>query len=200
MGRRGVNSSFKWFLPVFATRRGRGEGIRALWECVCHQVGCTGDLALSDVNCSCSCLHCKNVWLKYFFCINTLSDFRELNWLTIGIGGKLANTGLERKWCSPLATTIHRKFNLPNFIQLLEKQGKVKKPVLFSTWCTILYSLNCYLYSCKCIRHLFSADGLYIYMWPFFSLDERAFDPCSGANFPHFHIAFGTQTVTGQIK
>jgi hypothetical protein len=29
--RRGVNSSFKWFLPVFATRRGRGEGICALW-------------------------------------------------------------------------------------------------------------------------------------------------------------------------
>jgi hypothetical protein len=31
MGRRGVNSSFKWFLPVFAKRRGRGEGIRAVW-------------------------------------------------------------------------------------------------------------------------------------------------------------------------
>ncbi len=30
MGRRGLNTSFKWFLPVFATRRGRGEGIRAL--------------------------------------------------------------------------------------------------------------------------------------------------------------------------
>ncbi len=26
MGRRGVNSSFKWFLSVFATRRGRGRG------------------------------------------------------------------------------------------------------------------------------------------------------------------------------
>ncbi len=31
MGRREVNSSFKWFLPVFATWRGRGEGIRAVW-------------------------------------------------------------------------------------------------------------------------------------------------------------------------
>ncbi len=31
MGGRGVNASFKWFLPVFATRRGRGEGIRAVW-------------------------------------------------------------------------------------------------------------------------------------------------------------------------
>ncbi len=31
MGRRGVNSSFKLLLPVFATWRGRGEGIRAVW-------------------------------------------------------------------------------------------------------------------------------------------------------------------------
>ncbi len=31
MGRREVNSSFKWFLPVFATCRGKGEGIRAVW-------------------------------------------------------------------------------------------------------------------------------------------------------------------------
>ncbi len=31
MGRRGVNSLFKWFLPVSATRRGRGMGIRGLW-------------------------------------------------------------------------------------------------------------------------------------------------------------------------
>jgi hypothetical protein len=31
VGRRGVNSSFKLFLPVFATWRGRGEGIRAVW-------------------------------------------------------------------------------------------------------------------------------------------------------------------------
>jgi hypothetical protein len=30
-GRRVVNSSFKWFLPVFAKRRGRGEGIHAVW-------------------------------------------------------------------------------------------------------------------------------------------------------------------------
>jgi hypothetical protein len=34
VGRRGVNSSFKLFLPVFATHRGRGEGIRAV--CVDH--------------------------------------------------------------------------------------------------------------------------------------------------------------------
>ncbi len=32
VGRRGVISSFKWFLPVFATRRGRGEGVCAFWE------------------------------------------------------------------------------------------------------------------------------------------------------------------------
>jgi hypothetical protein len=31
VGRRGVISSFKLFLPVFATRRGRGEGVGALW-------------------------------------------------------------------------------------------------------------------------------------------------------------------------
>ena len=31
MGRRGVNFSFKLFLPVFATRSGGGEGIRGLW-------------------------------------------------------------------------------------------------------------------------------------------------------------------------
>jgi hypothetical protein len=33
VGRRGVNSSFKLLLPVFAiaTHRGRGEGIRAVW-------------------------------------------------------------------------------------------------------------------------------------------------------------------------
>ncbi len=30
MGRRGVNFSFKWLLPVFDTYRGRGEGIRAV--------------------------------------------------------------------------------------------------------------------------------------------------------------------------
>ncbi len=30
MGRRGVNSSFKLFLPVFATSSGGGEGIRGL--------------------------------------------------------------------------------------------------------------------------------------------------------------------------
>jgi hypothetical protein len=31
VGRRGVNSSFKLFLPVFATHSGGGEGIRGLW-------------------------------------------------------------------------------------------------------------------------------------------------------------------------
>jgi len=31
VGRRGVYSSFKLFLPVFATRSGGGEGIRGLW-------------------------------------------------------------------------------------------------------------------------------------------------------------------------
>jgi hypothetical protein len=30
VGRRGVISSFKWFLPLFATRRGRGKGVGAL--------------------------------------------------------------------------------------------------------------------------------------------------------------------------
>ncbi len=44
VARRGVNSSFKWFLPVFATRRGRGEGIRALW---CWAENRTRDLYLS---------------------------------------------------------------------------------------------------------------------------------------------------------
>ncbi len=32
VGKRGVFSSFKWILPVFATRRGGGEGVGALWE------------------------------------------------------------------------------------------------------------------------------------------------------------------------
>jgi hypothetical protein len=32
VGRRGVKSSFKLFLPVFATRSEGGEGIRGLWE------------------------------------------------------------------------------------------------------------------------------------------------------------------------
>jgi hypothetical protein len=32
VGWRGVNSSFKLFLPVFATRSGGGEGIRGLWS------------------------------------------------------------------------------------------------------------------------------------------------------------------------
>ncbi len=32
MGRRGVNSTFKWFLPVFATRSEGGEGIRGLCQ------------------------------------------------------------------------------------------------------------------------------------------------------------------------
>ncbi len=31
VGRRGVFSSFKWFLPAFATRRGRGGGVGTLW-------------------------------------------------------------------------------------------------------------------------------------------------------------------------
>jgi hypothetical protein len=31
VGRRGVKSSFKLFLPVFATHSGGGEGIRGLW-------------------------------------------------------------------------------------------------------------------------------------------------------------------------
>jgi hypothetical protein len=33
VGRRGVKSSFKLFLPVFATHSGGGEGIRGLWAC-----------------------------------------------------------------------------------------------------------------------------------------------------------------------
>ncbi len=32
-----VGSSFKWFLPVFATRRGRGEGICAVWHEPWHE-------------------------------------------------------------------------------------------------------------------------------------------------------------------
>ncbi len=42
VGRRGIISSFKWFLPAFATRRGRGRGVRSTclqhsgirWNCV----------------------------------------------------------------------------------------------------------------------------------------------------------------------
>jgi hypothetical protein len=33
MGRRGVISSFKWFLPTFPARRGRGGGVGTLWVC-----------------------------------------------------------------------------------------------------------------------------------------------------------------------
>jgi hypothetical protein len=36
MGRRGVNSWFKWLLTVFATHRGRGEGIRAVCPACMH--------------------------------------------------------------------------------------------------------------------------------------------------------------------
>jgi hypothetical protein len=32
VGRRGVKSSFKLLLPVFATHSGGGEGIRGLWS------------------------------------------------------------------------------------------------------------------------------------------------------------------------
>jgi hypothetical protein len=32
VGRRGAISSFKWFLPAFATSRGRGERVRTLWS------------------------------------------------------------------------------------------------------------------------------------------------------------------------
>ena len=39
MGRREVNSSFKWLLPVLATHRGRGEWIRAV--CLTHTLCCT---------------------------------------------------------------------------------------------------------------------------------------------------------------
>ncbi len=97
MERRGVISSFKWFLPVFATRRGEGEGVSALWICLHERYFLEGRflekniLGLIKAHVSTMSTFYVHVALGFFY--RELSATGSCYWLPAPLGWKLAYAG-----------------------------------------------------------------------------------------------------------
>ncbi len=98
---RRVISLFKWFLPVFATRRRRGEGIGVLWlyMTVPRSQGLWRSNAIT---------RCSRTWVFY--------------WTTLLCPTFLPNTGCERYW-RPFLKVVYCPSRQHNFDVILSKDS-----------------------------------------------------------------------------